>query len=59
MYCKAIGEYSINNKSFKTIKAHNISRNEHGYNKYMSVQDMNILSYMIANNIEDLQLTKV
>ena len=59
IYCKAVGEYSINNNSFKTIKDHNISRNEHGYNKYMSVQDMNILSYMIDNKIEDLQLTKV
>ena len=57
--CKAKGEFSIINKSFKMLKGHNISIKEHAYNKHMIVQDLNILNYMMTHNIEDMQLTKI
>ena len=56
--CAATGQFMVNNKMFKLLKAHSISSNEHKYNRDMEIKDINILNYMVDKNIEDIQLTK-
>ena len=58
IYCKAFGEFSIKDNSFKLIREHNIPNDEHIYNEIMSVKDKNVLKYMKDNNIDDIQLIK-
>lgn len=57
-FCKAFGIFSIENKSFKLVREHTVAGNEHSYNKEMAPKDINILNYMKARNIDDMQLTK-
>lgn len=57
-FCKAFGIFSIENKSFKLVREHTVAGSEHSYNKEMAPKDINVLNYMKARNIDDMQLTK-
>ena len=57
--CKAFGIFSTENKSFKLVREHTKTSNEHCYNKEMTPKDINVLSYMKGRKIYDMQLTKV
>ncbi len=54
--CEGYGMYNINNKTFTLLKEHNCDNNNYCCYKNMDSQDKIYYSYMVNNNIEEMQI---